>query len=97
MRTFQVECQSSHKLLHSVHLLPHQSQVVEVSVNGGEELGEPLLLDVAQLDCGVELDAALIGAGADGMALTVLSNHTGYSMTVAEGSILGDAMPVEVI
>ena len=79
-------------LVQSVHLLPHQSQVVEVSVSCE---GESLLLDTLPLDCGVDVDTALIQATVDGIALTVLSNSTGQSVSIEEGNTLGDATHVE--
>ena len=84
-------------LVHSVHLLPHQSQVVEVSLNCQGDLKQPLLLDGSQLSCGVRVDTSLIDIDRDGRALTVLSNSTGCSVTVDEGSLLGAAVPVEPV
>ena len=84
-------------LVHSVHLLPHQSQVVEVSLDGQVGFKQPLLLDGTQLTCGIDVDTSLISMTADGMGLTVLSNPTGCSMTVDEGSLLGAATPVEAV
>ena len=84
-------------LVQSVHLLPHQSQVVEVSLDCKEDLRQPLLLDGTKLSCGVGVDTSLINTDEDGRALTVLSNHTGCSVTVDEGSSLGVAVPVEPV
>ena len=84
-------------LIQSVHFLPHQSQVVEVSLNSQEDLQQPLLLDGTQLTCGVGAHTSLIDVDKDGRALTVLSNPTGCSMTVDEGSLLGVAVPVEPV
>ena len=84
-------------LVQSVHLLPHQSQVVEVSLDYQEDLRQPLLLDGTELSCGVGVDTSLINIDEDGRALTVLSNHTGCSVTVDEGSSLGVAVPVEPV
>ena len=84
-------------LVQSVHLLPHQSQVVEVSTDCQEDIKLPLLLDGTQLSCGVGVDAALIDVDGDRRALTVLSNHTGCSVTIEEGSSLGVAMAVEPV
>ena len=81
----------------SVHLLPHQSQVVEVSLDYREDIRQPLLLDGTELSCGVGVDTPLINIDEDGRALTVLSNHTGCSVTVDEGSSLGVAVPVEPV
>ena len=81
----------------SVHLLPHQSQVVEVSLDYREDIRQPLLLDGTELSCGVGVDTSLINIDEDGRALTVLSNHTGCSVTVDEGSSLGVAVPVEPV
>ena len=41
-------------LVQSVHLLPHQSQVIEVSLDSQEDLQQPLLTDGTQLTCGVD-------------------------------------------
>ena len=79
-------------LVQSVHL-----QVVEVSLDSQEDLQQPLLLDGAQLTCGVGAHTSLIDVDKDGRALTVLSNPTGCSMTVDEGSPLGVAVPVEPV
>ena len=84
-------------LVQSVHLLPHQSQVVGVSVGCEGEIDKPLLLDTAPLDCGVDVDTALIQATVDGIALTVLSNSTGQSVSIEEGSTLGDATHVDIV
>ena len=84
-------------LVQSVHLLPHQSQVVEVSLDSQEDLQQPLLLDGTQLTCGVGAHTSLIDVDKDGRALTVLSNPTGCSMTIDEGSLLGVAVPVEPV
>ena len=43
------------------------------------------------------MDAALIDVDGDRRALTVLSNHTGCSVTVEEGSSLGVAVAVEPV
>ena len=84
-------------LVQSVHLLPHKSQVVEVSVGCEGEIDKPLLLDTAPLDCGVDVDTALIQATVDGIALTVLSNSTGQSASIEEGSTLGNATHADII
>ena len=84
-------------LVQTVHLLPHQSHIVEVSLEGSDDPKQPLLLNGAQLSCGVDVDTSLISVSEDGRALAVLSNPTGCSMTVEEGSCLGDATPAETV
>ena len=84
-------------LVQSVRLLPHQSQVVEVSLEGQPDLRQPLLLDGIELTCGVGVDTSLLNFDEAGRALTILSNPTGCSATVDEGSSLEVAVPVEPV
>ena len=84
-------------LVQSVYLLPHQSQVVEVSLDGLGDLKQPLLLSGSQLSCGVDVDTSLLDTTEDRVAYAVLSNLTGCSMAVDKGSSLGDALPVDVV
>ena len=70
---------------------------MEVSLDCKEDFRQPLLLDGTELSCGVGVDTSLINTGEDGRALTVLSNHTGCSVTVDEGSSLGVAVPIEPV
>ena len=66
---------------------------MEISLDSSEDMTLPLLVGGTQLDCGVDIDTALIDTR-DGRALAV---STGYSMVVDEGSSLGDAVSVEVV
>lgn len=71
-------------LIQCVHLLPHQSEVVEIGLDC-QDISTPLLLDGSQLNCGVDVEASLINVTEDGVALTVLSNTSGNLVTVDEG------------
>ena len=88
-------------LVQTVHLLPHQSKskVVEVRIDadGRNVPGGPLLLESARLDCGADLETALIQPTTDGVAYTVVSNWTGMSLSVEEDSNLGGASTVTVV
>ena len=84
-------------LVQSVYLLPHQSQVVEVSLDGQGDIKQPLLLSGSQLSCGVDVDTSLLDTTEDRVAYAVLSNTTGCSMAVDKGSCLRDALPVDVV
>ena len=70
---------------------------MEVSIDCQEDIKLPLLLDGTQLSCGVGVGTALIDVDGDRRALTVLSNHTGCSVTAEEGSSLGVAVAVEPV
>ena len=70
---------------------------MDVTLDVQEDPQRPLFLDGTQLSCGIDVDKALIGVTGDGMALTVVSNPIGFSMTVDEGTSLGTAVPVEVV
>ena len=83
-------------LVQTVHLLPHQSKVVEVRIDA-DGRNVPLLLESARLDCGADLETALIQPTTDGVAYTVVSNWTGMSLSVEEDSNLGEASTVTVV
>ena len=87
------------KLVQTVHLLPHQSKVVEVRIDadGRNVPGDPLLLESAQLNCGADIETALIQPMTDGVAYTVVSNWTGMYLAVEEDSNLGEASTVAVV
>ena len=71
-------------LLQSTHVLPHLSKVVEVAVISKDHTDGPYLLDPTPLDCGLYVDPSLLQVEPDHIAVMVLSNPTGCSMSLAE-------------
>lgn len=83
-------------LVQSVRLLPHQSLVVEICFAGDMEVddSEAYLLEPKELKSGLQVEPSLLSLSAEG---GVLSNHTGCSMALEEGSLLGEATPVTLV
>ena len=86
-------------LIRSIQLLPHQSKIVEVTFTGDEDGSreDTYLLEPADLGCGLRVDPSLLSLPANDDALAVITNPTGCSMVLEEGSALGDAMPATVV
>ena len=84
-------------LVQTVQLLPHQRKLVEVQLAGEEEVMGTYLLEPTELQCGVRADQALLYVAADVETLTVVSNPTGQSMLIKEGSMLGEATPATLV
>ena len=85
----------------TINVLPHQSIGVSVRVDGHHSRGvtpllvEPLVgLEHAQ---GVTVEEALISNSDDGLASLVVSNPSGVSCQVEEGTCLGDVCEVTLI
>ena len=84
-------------LVQSIQLLPHQSKVVEVSLNCDSEAEGPFILEPAVLECGAQVDPSLLSVRMDVETLAVVSNPTGCSMLVDEGCVLGEATPAAIV
>ena len=84
-------------LIQSVQLLPHQKKIVEVNFVGREEVNGPYLLEPTELECGVQADQALLRVTDDRETLAVVTNPTGWSMVLGEGSTLGEAVAVTLV
>ena len=81
-------------LVQSLHLLPHQSALVQVQVESHCENGNALLLEHStkvEDANGLLLENALIQPDGDGFAQLVISNPTGCSCTLEGGTHLGEA------
>ena len=83
-------------LIQSVKLLPHQ-KIVEVTLACREEVNGPYLLEPAEPECGVQADQALLHVTDDREILAVVTNPTGQSMVLEEGSTLGEAAAVTLV
>ena len=86
-------------LVQSVQLLPHQSLVVEVSFTGDEERNdvEAYLLEPTKLKSGLQLEPSLLSVSPEDGVLAVVNNPTGCSMSMEEGTLLGEATPVSLV
>ena len=76
------------KLLHSVRLLPSQATPVQVKAEHGK--GKDLLVDIAT-------EPALIHPDDEGTATLFLTNTTGLTRQLDEGTYLGEAVEVEIV
>ena len=86
------------RLVHSVRLLPHQSQQVLIRLEG-ETPRPPLLVEcTAILKNAAELEAddALVSPTTDGLARIVFSNTSGFTQVVDGGAVIGEATAVSV-
>jgi hypothetical protein len=69
-----------------------------VSLTGDEaSASDAYILEPTELKCGLVVEPALISVTADGDVRAVLSNPTGTSMVLEEGSSLGEAIPATPI
>ena len=71
-------------LVQSVHLLPHQSLVVEVRFAGDKEVdgSEAYLLEPAELKSGLQVEPSRLSLSVEDGVLAVLNNPTGCSMSL---------------
>ena len=86
------------RLVHSVRLLPHQSQQVLIRLEGETPM-PPLLVEcTAILKNAAELEAddALVSPTTDGLARIVFSNTLGFTQVVDSGAVIGEATTVSV-
>ena len=84
-------------LLQLTQLLPHQCRIVEYAVAGKDEADGSYLLEPALLAYGLQVDPSLLYVATDQVTLAVVSNPTGCSLSMEEGSALGEATPVAVV
>ena len=84
-------------LLHSVHLLPHQSQVVDVAVETDVALQNPFLLEFPATKQSVEIDPSLIQPPVDGITRIVVSNPAGISCHLEKGCVLGEGSDAALV
>ena len=83
-------------LVQSVHLLPHQSKIVDVQMETKEASG-PLLFEPGELTSGVYVDPAVIEVPKGGCSRLIVSNPTGMSCSLEEGCELGGVNAISII
>jgi len=83
-----------------VHLLPHQSQVIDVAVESDGVREDPFLLESLAPETSVEVIPSLVQSPVDGVTQVVVLNPTGVYCHLEEGCMLGegfDAILVEPV
>ena len=88
-------------LVKSLHLLPHQSAVVQVNFEGaGGELKQPMMVEsgeTAAQTSGLTVEDAVTAQREDGCAQLVITNSWGFTQSLPEGTCVGHAEAVEVV
>ena len=83
--------------LQSVRLLPGQSAIVPVRVESSKLQVSAVLLESRQAATGLRVADALLQATEDGAAQLIVSNPSGFTQTVEENAVLGEATEVNVV
>lgn len=91
-------------LVQSLQILPHQSilATVHLHTESGDTGEEPLLMEHAhsvELEeaTGLQLEDTLLRPTKDGLTQLVISNPSGYSMSIESGTSLGEAVGATVV
>ena len=88
------------RLSQSVHLPPRQSTFVSIQVENHSPEMESMLLEndpkVEEIT-GVQVDDALLMPTKQGFAQLLVSNRSGFTQSIEEGVILGEAVEATVI
>ena len=94
------------ELVQSIKLKPEERVVAEVrlvgeGIGGGRQDAIPkkgvLLVESDERHTGARITASLIKASADGVAQVLLSNSQSVTHRIAGGTVVGQAVPVEVV
>ena len=87
------------QLLQTVRVLPQHTRNVKVQMDGECRSGEPMLLepDFTLEESGLQINQAILIPDVSGIAVMHLTNPTGYSCKIAEGSNLGVAEEITLV
>ena len=86
-------------LLQSLRLLPRQSAFARVKLVGDAPASDSILLecdDLIEETFNVCISSALVHASGDNAAQVLVSNPSGFTQSIEEGTDLGSAVPVTV-
>ena len=87
-------------LSQSVRIPAGHTAVVSVQFQGGEPTGDPLLLErdpAIEESTGLQVDDALLQPSQEGIAHMRISNSSGFTTVLQEGTVLGEAVKATVV
>ena len=86
------------RLVQTVNLLPHQGAVVQVQADlDSNSMKTLLVMEPAELDCGALIDPIVLRPAEEGAAHLIITNPTGLKCQLEQGTLIGEASPVEIV
>lgn len=84
-------------LVRSLKLAPNQCSLVEVRVEGAQELGRALMVEQEEELVGVMVEDSIVSCSKEGYAHVLLINQSDTTVRVPVGTQVGHAEPVDVV